>query len=101
MEKENINQIVLQVLLDLRGSSINNIFKGKSPWRLKHLSKLAKYFGVTTDWLIFGDRDYINKFNYEENLKTKQSIKDFLVNEGHYQTYGKLQAKGFFKELEK
>jgi len=100
IDKYQLNGLIFAGLLNIPYSTFNGLLTGKLPWRLIHISKLAKYFGVSTDWLIFGDDKHIKKFTYSENLKLKQSIKDFLVKEGHYQTYGKLEATGYFKELE-
>ena len=99
IEKINLNRFTVAGVLDIRISSFNDIMSGKSPWRLIYLSKLALYFGVTTDELIFGDKDYIFKNTKSTVYEIKKEIKDMLIRDKKFKKYGELEASGFFDDI--
>jgi hypothetical protein len=99
IEENNITRFTLTGILKCRISSFNDMLSGISPWRLEYISALALYFNVTTDWLIFGDNDFIKKNHKKRMYQFKQDIKDFLVREEKFKTYGELTASGFFDEI--
>ncbi|MDP4121269.1 MAG: helix-turn-helix transcriptional regulator [Bacillota bacterium] len=55
MEKKNIKANKLCRDLELSESSITDWKKGKAVPSVKALEKIAKYFGVSLDWLIAGE----------------------------------------------
>lgn len=99
IEEHRLTRQIVSSFLKIRSTSFGDIMNGKSPWRLEYLSKVALYFNVTTDELIFGDKDYVSKFTKQKNYEFKEDIQDFLIREKKYETYGKLTAEGFFSEL--
>lgn len=101
IEQQNLNRYIIAELIGISTSSFNDILSGKSPWRIPYLSVVALYFGITTDELIFGDKDFIEKNRKEYIHKMKSEIKEYLVKEKKFEVYGRLIADGFFKEIEK
>lgn len=100
MEKNKISNNLLALILDISLKSTNDLLQCKSPWRLKYIIKVSEYFGVTTDFLIFGDDKYIEKLSYKRKIEIKEDIKNFLVSENKFFVYGKLNSSGFFDDLE-
>lgn len=99
IEKEKLTRQIVASFLKISTSSFGDIMNGKSPWRLEYLSKVALYFSVTTDELIFGDKDFVKKYSKKKNYEFKEDIKEYLIREKNYTAYGKLTAEGFFDEL--
>jgi hypothetical protein len=99
MAENKITRYTVIGFLHISISSFNDILSGKSPWRLEYLIKIALYFGVTTDKLLFGDNDYVKKNTKEVIYKFKQDVKDFLIREKKYKTFGELSAEGYFDIL--
>ena len=95
-----INHYILCGLLDLKPSAISELLKGRSNWQISHITILAEYFGITLDELVFGEKNHISEFNKEQIYNFKKQVKDYLVREKKFTTYGKLTADGYFKELE-
>lgn len=62
INKYGLNQSFLSTLFDIKPSSVSDIINGKSPWRIKHLYRFSLYFSVTLDELVFGDKDYVKKY---------------------------------------
>ncbi len=100
MDNFKITNNVLALILGVSLKSTNDLMNNTSPWRLKHIVKVAEYFSVPTDFIIFGDKDHIEKLKNKAKYKIVENIKDFLVSEKKFQVYGKLDAEGFFKILE-
>lgn len=104
MEEYNISNTMICGLLDLSPSTISELLKGdKYEWKIKHLVKLAFYFGVTLDEFVFGHKDYIKKQLAHEKAKTifegKTKMREYLIENKKTDTLGKLTAEGFFDEL--
>ena len=104
MEKHGINAYttyILSALFNLKPSSVSELLDGKRRWRLEQIIKIAKYFTISLDELVFGSKDYIPHLEKTQKYETLNSIKDFLVKEKKFAAYGKLQSEGFFKKLER
>lgn len=100
IKSHKIPDYLIAGLLELSPSSFSDILSGRSPWRIKYIARVAEYFGMTTDELIFGDKKHIQNFNKEQIYELKKHIKNYLVKEKKFSTYGKLQSEGYFKEIE-
>jgi len=100
LDKYRIDRYIIADLLNISASSFNDILSNKSPWRLQYLSKLALYFSMSLDELVFGDKDYIEKTNKKYNIELKKFIKNYLVKNKKYEAYGRLTANGFFEDIE-
>jgi hypothetical protein len=102
IKRSNLDPSIVCDIAEMPRSSFSYIVKkNRFPWRVEWLAKIALYFDVTIDYIVFGDKDYVKKRNKEFIYESKKLIKDMLLKEKKYLTYGKLQAEGFFKELEK
>lgn len=101
MNKYKLTNNTLALVLDISLKSTNDLMNNVSPWRLKYIVKVAQYFAVTTDYLIFGDNDHIEKVRYKAQYDIVHDIKDYLIREKKFQVYGKLETEGFFNILNK
>jgi len=101
MNKNHIEPYLISDIAGMPRPSFSRIVKNnRFPWRVEWLAKIALYFNVTLDYLIFGDKDFVKKKNREFTYNAKKAVRDVLLKDKKYLTYGKLQAEGFFKELE-
>lgn len=100
IKKLNLNNLVVAAVLDMRPSGFNDLLSGKNTWKLKHCAKLAEYFGVTLDELVFGDKHHIEKTTARQKREAVEYIYTSLVRDGNTNTLGKLMADGFFKDVD-
>jgi hypothetical protein len=100
IKKLNLNNLVIAAVLDMRPSGFNDLLSGKNTWKLKHCAKLAEYFCVPLDELVFGDKNHIEKNTARQKRETAEDIYMTLVRDGHTNTLGKLMADGFFKDVD-
>ncbi len=103
MKEQGLDHLVLGVLLNLKPSSVSDLITGRSDWRLKHIAKIARFFNVTTDVMIFGDEDFIKKEAIKNEIDLRLYVRDKLIKEKKYKQLGQLEAKGYFniiKEIE-
>jgi transcriptional regulator with XRE-family HTH domain len=99
IELHKVNTYILAGLLDLKPSSVSELLSGKTHWKLSQVVSIAEYFNVKLDKLFFDDEDYIEKLYNKNKIIALQKVKDFLVKEKKFNTYGKLEAEGYFDEL--
>lgn len=100
IKKHKVNNLVIAALLDMRPSGIGNLLSGKNTWKLSHCAKIAEYFGVTLDELVFGDKHHIDKTTAKQRREAAEDIYMSLVRDGNTNTLGKLMADGFFKDVD-
>ena len=91
---------VISAVLGLSLSSVGNILKYRQGWNLSHLSKIAQYFHVTTDELIFGDKDFISKSKKQSKAKFQEIVYEYLVKENATITLGELVGSGYFSDVD-
>lgn len=101
MKELKLPQDLIADLLEMKLPTLRDKLSNKTIWKASEVARIAQYFGITTDIIIFGDKDYILKLKQHNQQEIKQRIKDFLLNDKDYKTYGELQSKGYFKEIEK
>lgn len=98
-EEHSITPNLLCEIALMPRSSYSDIIKNnRFSWRVDWLARIAVYFNVTTDYLIFGDKDFVKKKNHEFVKDIKIQIKEFLLRDKKFLTYGKLSAEGFFEK---
>lgn len=98
-EKNKINNYIFCALLDKSPSSISELFSNRNKWTIEHIISIAKFFGVSTDKIIFGQEHYIKNLKTDYLKQAKKDIKDYLVREKKYRTLGELEAENYFDEL--
>ena len=101
LKQVNFSYPIFSYLIDMPLQTFQDKINGKFPFKLSEFCKICMVLGKSSEELLFGDADFIKHFNYLQNKKVVQSIKDFLIKEQNYKTLGKLEAEGFFKILEK
>lgn len=99
LKQYKLNSYVICALLKLKPSVVSDLLSGKVNWKLEQIIKLSKYFGETTDKLIFGDEHYIKNLKDTYYKTAKSDIKEFLVREKKYKTLGELTVDGFFDDI--
>ncbi len=101
-EEYNITNTVLRgVLGGISISGVGELLANRNAWSARQVALVAKWFGVTTDQLIFNDKNFISKLTVSHKKEAVKFIRDFLIKEGNTNTLGKLTADGFFDVLNK
>lgn len=98
MRKQNIQNLVLCGILDLKPSGVVSLLKGRNNWSLSYVVKICFFFGKSIDEMVFGDKDYVEKHTAKNIKAMKEDIKRFLVENKNYKTLGELTAQGYFDE---
>jgi transcriptional regulator with XRE-family HTH domain len=75
MGKRNVKQIELAQELGLSQSTISRALSGGWP-KAKDLMSMAKYFGVTMEWLLVGD-----EARATETLRTNEEVTPYQFKE--------------------
>jgi transcriptional regulator with XRE-family HTH domain len=75
MSKRNVKQIELAQELGLSQSTISRALSGGWP-KAKDLMSMAKYFGVTMEWLLVGD-----EARATETLRTNEEVTPYQFKE--------------------
>lgn len=87
MDSHDIKAKELASVLKIRASSLSDILTNKSPWRVKYLLEISKYFKVSLDKLIHG-QDLTEKIKekdeeirkLKDEVKSLEKIKKFIKN---------------------
>lgn len=74
IDSYGIKGIAIADWLNIRPSSASDMITGRSPWKINHLIKLAIYFGLTLEELIFDDPNFIKKHNQLLKKKRKEEV---------------------------
>lgn len=74
---------------------------GNTAWKVDEVAHIAIFLEITLDELVFGERNYVKKFNDFYKAETKKKVKEFLEKKKDYKTIGKLYSEGYFKEKDK
>lgn len=73
-------------------SSFSDMLNNRSLWKIKYIAVISMYFGVTTDHLIFGNKDAIASMKAEYKEIAELEVAQFLVKEKELDLLGKYIA---------
>lgn len=96
LDEFNLTEKYLAEVLNVSYSTINDIIRGRSPWRLYYLVEIAIRFGKPIDYLVFGDTDYIAKFTAAINLEMKNKLRKHYIDEGDLISLKRLENENFW-----
>ena len=101
IKEHKTSNLVLCALLEIKPAAITELLSARSNWLIKHVIKIAMYYSVPIDKIVFGDEGFIKKNQKRTIMEAKRKIHDYLVREKRTSTYGRLKMEGFFDDLEK
>ena len=73
-------------------SSFSDMLNNRSSWKIKYIAKISMYFGVSTDYLIYGDKNAIAAMKVKYKKDAELEIAQFLVKEEELGLLGKYIA---------
>ncbi len=101
IESFGMKNDIMAHLLNMPLSTFNDKLSGRTQWKLKEFAYMCILLNVTSDEALFGNALYVTKYNQFRLDDLKENIKEFLIREKNYKTYGKLDAEGFFNDKKK
>jgi transcriptional regulator with XRE-family HTH domain len=67
MKKSNLKKSKLAELLEVTPQTIGDIFRNRSPWRINQIVKVALYFNVSLEKLMFNDENILRNIHNKIN----------------------------------
>lgn len=74
MKKDNLKKSKLAELLSITPQTIGDLFRTRSPWRIEYVVKVALYFNISLEKLLFNDDDALRNIHNKINNTIEKEL---------------------------